>query len=144
MKTKSNYQYVRKVNNLAEALIALGEGLTLSSDNCEQFRFKLKEGKLVKGVHEINYLSPIDSIYSGDFTEVAAYKEAGWRETIPEGGILCWLDDTAREPTKEHFCNVVLRWENNRFVCGNDAHWRYAKPLTKQELQTFLNNCPEN
>jgi len=72
------------------------------------------------------------------------YKEKKWYENIPDGGVLCWAD----------VCVVIIvGYEADKYPCkyqvkdAEDAtitRWTaHAEPLTKQEIQVFIDNAPE-
>ena len=74
------------------------------------------------------------------------YKEPKWYEIIPEGGILCWCwDNHETEKNKRVF--VIAEYHSNmasQFRIYNvPAGFDVAKPLTKQEIQVFMDNAPE-
>jgi len=49
---------------------------------------------------------------------------AKWYENIPPvGGVLCWCKD---------------------YYTASYKHWIYAEPLTKAEIQSFMDNAPED
>ena len=70
------------------------------------------------------------------------YKEPEWCENIPDGGVLCWCKDG--ESDKEVVDIVVEQGSNNGYYTPNFKHWIYAAPLTKKEIQAFMDNAPEN
>jgi len=69
------------------------------------------------------------------------YKEPEWHENIPDGGVLCWCKDLESE--KEVIDQIRSEGANNGYYSSSYKHWCYAKPLTKREIQTFVDNAPE-
>ncbi len=71
------------------------------------------------------------------------YKEPKWYENIPDGGVLCWVTDK-EYPSRAERGNVQLI--SNFFKDGFMTRGKscgYAIPLTKQEIQVFMDNVPE-
>ena len=69
------------------------------------------------------------------------YKKPKWYENIPDGGVLCWCWDSKES------CKVVapvLRQDEYGFKIDSDDHFQFSSPLTKQEIQVFLSNVPED
>ena len=68
-----------------------------------------------------------------------APEPAKWYENIPDGGVLCWLNGRINiiiaynpDPSKEYVFKM------------DDGQWCIEpKPLTKQEIQVFMDNAPE-
>ena len=65
------------------------------------------------------------------------YTEPEWYENIPEKGILCYVSDNEIP----FLIKLVCRYKDPKFITET-AEWRKAIPLTKQELQEFLDNAP--
>ena len=65
------------------------------------------------------------------------YKEPKWYENIPDGGVLCWCSDEGIVK----FVDNITRFNGN--YQGGSA-WSKATPLTKQEIQVFMDNAPED
>jgi len=64
------------------------------------------------------------------------YKEPKWYENIPEGGVLCWVSGNI---------HVITEYEklNEYGFKITKSHWcKNPKPLTKQEIQVFMDNAP--
>jgi len=68
------------------------------------------------------------------FNDWQIYKEPKWYENIPDDGVLCWFG----EEVYKSICIVFPVIPNEDF---NSANY---KPLTKQEIQVFLSNAPED
>jgi len=123
------------MKNIGEIYKALLAGETL--DNGE-FSCRLLDGRLVDDE---------DTSIELDFSAVLSwniYKEPKWYENIPDGGVLCWVND-GRMPSNKHIRIITSFWpdKNHAFWAG-DGEWRNAKPLTKQEIQIFMDNAPVN
>ena len=67
--------------------------------------------------------------------------EYKWYDDIPEGGVLCWCKDG--KSCKEVVDIVTEQGGKNGYYSLNLKHWIYAKPLTKQEIQVFMDNAPD-
>jgi len=65
------------------------------------------------------------------------YKEPKWYENIPEGGVLCLCNDGLMVQIKWHEDGVLYK------MAGNTYTLDFVKPLTKQEIQVFMDNAPE-
>jgi hypothetical protein len=74
------------------------------------------------------------------------YEEPKWYENIPEDGVLCWVSDIKKDD-KECIAAICHHNEkvNNPYIeLGAGVGWKYATPLTKEEIQVFLNNVPND
>lgn len=70
------------------------------------------------------------------------YKEPKWYENIPDGGVLCHVADNKLD----NFIEVVRAYTNSKFYSLNineNEYWLNATPLTKQEIQAFMENAPD-
>lgn len=63
-------------------------------------------------------------------------KEPEWYENIPPQGVLCWVYDV--EGTKELFLRVIKGKEGELFRVKSGSTWKYATPLTNDEIKGFL------
>ena len=86
------------------------------------------------------YLTSSNVLSRGDFNlshweTFEIYKEPKWYENIPEGGVLCWNIDSSNGESSE-YTSII---HNNTVANGKDF-----QPLTKQEIQVFMDNAPEN
>jgi hypothetical protein len=61
----------------------------------------------------------------------STYKEPKWYENIPDDGVLCWFGEA------KAVCIVFPVIPNTDFNASNYT------PLTKQEIQVFMDNAPE-
>jgi len=69
------------------------------------------------------------------------YKEPKWYENIPEGGVLCWC---CKNVDSAKYLRIIIKKDNNTsFWDNNKEPWGFAIPLTKQEIQVFMDNAPE-
>ena len=66
------------------------------------------------------------------------YKKPKWYENIPDGGVLCWADEIHDMPA------TIVRFSDadKMFVSGWGARYSRSTPLTKQEIQKFMDNAP--
>ena len=67
-------------------------------------------------------------------------REPEWYENIPEKGILCWVHDYDQE-AKVHI-NIINKYLYDylqlKFKSTTKVNWRYAKPLTEEEVKEYL------
>ena len=116
------------MNNYEEVIDALKAGETLI--NFKFLKVKLEDGELVS----VEKLKPF--IEHPNFNRPQLwqiYKEPKWYENIPEGGVLCWnIDGVGRQS------EYVSAIRNDTVIDKSNF-----KPLTKQEIQVFMDNAPE-
>lgn len=65
-------------------------------------------------------------------------KEPEWWENIPEHGVLCWVSDLYDYP--KMYISLVLEYrkdEMKKFWLGERGAFRYATPLTNEEIESF-------
>ena len=65
-------------------------------------------------------------------------KESEWWENIPEHGVLCWVSDLYDYP--KMYISLVLEYrkdEMKKFWLGERGAFRYATPLTNEEIERF-------
>ena len=65
-------------------------------------------------------------------------KEPEWWENIPEHGVLCWVSDLYDYP--KMYISLVLEYrkdEMKKFWLGERGAFRYATPLTNEEIERF-------
>jgi len=61
-----------------------------------------------------------------NYADWEIYKEPKWYDNTPDGGVLCWIKG-----------DIFLIYNNSPFA-------NLATPLTKQEIQVFMDNAPED
>ncbi len=66
-----------------------------------------------------------------------APEPAKWYENIPRDGVLCWVTEGAASIITDYDIEF-----DNPFTSDND-NFAHADPLTKQEIQVFMDNAPE-
>lgn len=122
------------MKNQREIYEALLAGETLILDNL--YKVILKDGELYNpdAFEVINYQFDRPKDWS-------IYKEPKWYENIPDGGVLCWTGDCG-EIVKD-IPSLITNHNGEKFVSVMDCLWGKAIPLTKQEIQVYLNNAPE-
>lgn len=125
------------MENYEEIIDALKAGETLIGRQSAR-KFKLKRGKLlcIDGEQE-KYVS-YDFSYPQNWQ---IYKEPKWYENIPEGGVLCWVKNGS-----QYDCVRVTSYEKDVMYgwrTGSGGFDGKPKPLTKQEIQVFMDNAPE-
>jgi hypothetical protein len=127
------------MNSQAEIYAALLAGETLISEFGEM-KMKLVGGKL-KCINK--KLCDNQTFQAPENWHI--YKKPEWYENIPEGGVLCKVWDYAESVYAYEVIKEYRRSESDYFhyFKGENANWKNAQPLTKQEIQVFLNNVPE-
>ena len=84
------------------------------------------EKRIEKLENRITYLEELGEVMPPEFEK--------WYENIPDGGVLCWFGEEAYKS----ICIVFPVTPNEDF---NSANY---KPLTKKEIQAFIDNAPED
>ena len=67
-------------------------------------------------------------------------KKGEWWDSIPEHGVPCWVSDHHPEPDSQSDMANILQHcarETHSFK-GKDILYRYATPLTDEEIKRFL------
>ena len=123
---------MKNQREIYEALLA-GETLEGHSD-----LIKFKEGELVSLINNNRHPAWVFN-HPGKWQ---IHKEPKWYENIPDGGVLCWCKDG--ESDKESIGQINEKGKANGYYTASYKHWIYATPLTKQEIQAYLNNAPED
>ena len=108
------------MNNQREIYEALLAGETLIHEG--GMKAKLINGRFISSDY---YLSQ-PYFYTTDNWQI--YKEPKWYENIPEGGVLCWYN--------KYICVI--------YIADQLAAKHKYTPLTKQEIQVFMDNAPED
>jgi hypothetical protein len=85
-----------------------------------------------------NQLSAIEKIL--DISSKHEKQPEKWYENIPDGGVLCWVTDNGC--ADERICRNIIRYQKRLFKDGLN-NWEKARLLTKQEIQVFMDNVPE-
>ena len=68
------------------------------------------------------------------------YRELKWYESIPDGGVLCWVEGMKKT---KYLVNIVKYDGDKTVIDMSGNYWPNGKPLTKQEIQAFMDNTPE-
>lgn len=65
-----------------------------------------------------------------------------WYEKIPKHGVLCWVSAIPNDPMIENdtICIILKYVEDalNPFYSNFGQYWKYAIPLTDEEIKQFL------
>ena len=82
-----------------------------------------------------------------DYENWSIYRELTWYDmAIPQPGILCWVNDIGESNLS--YPMLVIRKDRNDTEMGFEAEdgnmWDFALPLTKAEIQVYMNNVPES
>lgn len=71
----------------------------------------------------------------------APYEKPKWYETAKPGAVLCWMSEDGHPGGTLRLFHGM---DNDGFYLDEAGlPWRYAEPLTKTELQVFLDAAPE-
>lgn len=92
-------------------------------------------------ITDMRGVSVFETFSSPQYWEI--HTPAKWYENIPEGGVLCWVWDN-REASKSITGIISIQFPNEagfKFI-SHDCNWINAIPLTKQEIQAFMDNAP--
>jgi len=69
-------------------------------------------------------------------------KQQEWYKDIPEHGVLCWVSDNEKQPDSRNcWARVIDLYRPNEsfpFKQIKERSWRYATPLTNDEIRQFL------
>ena len=66
------------------------------------------------------------------------YEEPKWEDCIPASGVLCWVGDSTESPTCPSAIAIIISYVHGLYVATPRRMWGFAIPLTKAELQNFL------
>jgi hypothetical protein len=130
------------MKSTAECYKALlgGEKLKNKSFRDKSFYVYLNDGILMnnRGEEDLFYFN-VPELWE-------IYEEPKWYENIPEGGVLCWVSDTKKDDEEciAAICHHNEKVNNSYTELDVEVGWKYATPLTKEEIQVFLNNVPED
>ncbi|MCK5236059.1 MAG: hypothetical protein KAR06_03655 [Deltaproteobacteria bacterium] len=122
---------MKNQREICEALLA-GETLVHESGN----KVKLNnEGFLI----DPKYAQPeVINFYIA--TEWQIYKEPKWYENIPDGGVLC---NCYTKSLNFPLVRKVVSFSKEVGYRTTGSDYELAHPLTKQEIQIYLNNAPD-
>jgi len=89
--------------------------------------------------------SRLKGISFDDYQNWQIYKEPKWYENIPDGGVLCWVSDS---PVRYFPNPLIVEFYRKsdavyKFYVKKDTKYKYAKPLTKHEIQKVMDNAPK-
>jgi len=114
-----------------EALLA---GETLIKKHL--FTVKMKEeGMLESSQDESKGCRALFNTIFADPEKWKVFKVDKWYENIPDGGVLCWVNNGHVE--------TIIKYKNFGFINDYENFREDATPLTKQEIQVFMENAPE-
>jgi len=95
--------------------------------------------------HEVNITDNGNLTTRGSITSFVypsdwqIHKEPKWYENIPDGGVLCWCYDVGDVAVIRN----IKRLNGLNTDQQSINFWNKAIPLTKQEIQLFMDNAPE-
>ncbi len=120
---------MKNQREIYEALLA-GETLT----HAEGIKAKLDNNGYVTQIPQ-SFLFP---------EQWQIYKEPKWYENIPDGGVLCWVKDGEGKEFNK-YPEMVINYcdDSTHFFETPNESWMYADPLTKTQIQMFMENAPD-
>jgi hypothetical protein len=62
-------------------------------------------------------------------------QETPWYDSIPPQGVLCWVSDITEKP---HSRFERITHKGSSFQTNHGTCWKYATPLTDDEIRQFL------
>lgn len=100
----------------------------------EQIEFNSIHNPVGKG-----WVSPLYDEYTPDWNNPNLYFRVvkPWFETIPEQGRLCWVSNY--DSTEKNKIAIIVYFNNGYYITQTDVDWKYATPLTNEEITQFLN-----
>lgn len=83
------------------------------------------------------------------YQDYEIYKEPKWYDNIPDKGTLCWISSKVADVFPSMAVGLVVKHEPDsnyaaKFELKSGARCYSARPLTKQEIQAFMDNAPES
>ena len=125
------------MKNQGEIYQALLDGETLI--NAKFTKVILDNGQL-RAVHKVGFAEEMPNFLYPQIWQI--YKEPKWYKNIPDGGVLCWV--TKQGSTSiEGYPVIITKMFNAFYECFNRGLYDEAEPLTKEEIQVFMDNAPE-
>jgi hypothetical protein len=97
-----------------------------------------EDGILLKENYENNVTiaGPISFSFPDDWM---IYEEPKWHESIPDQGVLCWVSDFPITCTNNSSISIIKRRDSTGyFVSDKGYHWKFAKPMTKSEIDNLI------
>lgn len=64
--------------------------------------------------------------------------EPKWYDNISPKGVLCWVSHDTETPTNQNHLDLIVAVNTHDFKSNRHVRWRYATPLTNQEIKEFL------
>jgi len=125
---------MKNQREMIEALLT-GEKL-IQKDLSSSSIIKMDERGITTYMHgnECN----MNEIRSPEFWRI--HKKPKWYENIPDGGVLCWV----KSEGEEYQIVPTLIFDYPLEVAADlSVVYENYKPLTKQEIQVFMDNAPE-
>lgn len=120
------------IKSKADCYQALLDGYTLVN---ETMWAKLVDGDLVTDIDaDYTFCNP---------TEWSVFEEIDnkWFYNIPESGIICWVSDY--DTSDKLNVEIITKYDDDSVYSfkGKNESWKYADPLTPDELTTFLQSA---
>ena len=85
----------------------------------------------------------VNRLHNPEFWQI--YKEPKWYESIPNGGVFCWVSYFGMQVgCHEKNPKIITGYDGELFRTIDNGGFDIAEPLTKQEIQVFLSNVPED
>ena len=132
-------------NNMKTKLVKVGTATTQEECfgalyNGKVLHYCENSVKIIDGfVRNIDGSRCVSYSFDGSITwDILEEQETKWYDNIPEGGILCWV--TGRKQPDRYYIDSITRWDrsNRRYYSVTNVPWASATPLTKVEIQDFM------
>ncbi len=82
-------------------------------------------------------ISTLTDTISSLLKDRAEERPAKWYEKMPFEKTLCWVSNTHKNPAEGYTIRVITCYHKGYkypFYSGDDETWRYAVPLTNEEM----------
>jgi len=103
-------------------------------------RYKLADDNLVCISDGRKERSSDNSFVAKENYEI--YTKPEWFENIPDGGVLCWVKNN-QQCGYRSLPEIIDMCSDGCYRSVSGQYWNYSAPLTKQEIQVFMDNAPE-
>ena len=124
---------LKQIKNFKEFSQALNDGETLIDRKSKVRIFLNKNGD----VEDKDGFTFTKALTITDFTGWSIYEKPKWYENIPECGVLCWCWDSTTSKSKRIYLVTNYYHSKDHKFATNSSFYRYATPLTREELDGF-------
>lgn len=78
-----------------------------------------------------------DDNYIDILCDIETLLNPPWYKSIPKKGVLCWVSDYEKKPPHIAVINEYYSLSYYPFTGKNNSEWKYATPLTNEEIEAF-------